>query len=437
MGELARKLPVGNFIRHYIEYAECFTDAAEDYHLAHGMVLMSAATNGLKIRPIPGGPWMGTNIYCMIYGVTTNSRKSYCMEIAKRVMNAAGKEWALPEQFSPEGLVETLAERSEASIMYQDEFTTILEGMLKQKYMAPLRGILLQLYKDRNLQRRLASQKKGAEGGDRTVEVKDAHLSLIGNVTPAIGANLKDSWIEDGFLNRMLIVLPNNREKVVKIDEIEEIGPDEINRLDGVKVELAGQLREISAVCKRLSKKRHNVFITREAMTEFGRLETYVLYVQKRMDDIEASILSRIVETSFKVAALVAASNLDYESNEAVIGEKEAAIAVEIMRLMVKNGRSFAEKLGGTEARKNMEKVERHLYSGPLERGELASKCRFSAQQMKETLADLSVQNRIRIELKEQGDGAKPISVISLRKPPLLVRPIREEKAPTQEEDSL
>lgn len=209
--------PIGNpdhFVSAYVRWAADQCDAALEYHEALAFALLATATRGVKARLIVAPQGVRSNMYYLLYGPSTSSRKSTAMRIARNFATARLPGpldgFFAPPDFTPGGLEAELQDRDGEEIactVFVDEFTKLFGKMQTQRYMDGLRHTMMTLYNQPDTSYRRAN--KGASNNkEDKVEIHNAHLTIVGNVTPAITKRVKATDIDDGFLARFSVVYP-------------------------------------------------------------------------------------------------------------------------------------------------------------------------------------------------------------------------------------
>jgi hypothetical protein len=206
--------PAEHFVSRLIRYAAERTDAAHEYHEAAALVGLAAATPGLRVRlgPYPRG--LPTNLYVLLIGESTRSRKSTSSEIAQDLHLRALPRHRLPDLVSPEGFTEELAAHpDDGTVWYLDEFGGLLDKLHHAKYLAGLREALLTLYggPERYRLQRHSKRIKGGATVEDADQVDRPHLSILGATTPAVFQILEPADVLSGLLPRFAIVMPGSK----------------------------------------------------------------------------------------------------------------------------------------------------------------------------------------------------------------------------------
>jgi len=202
--------PPGHFVADYIAYAAQRTDAAHEYHEAAALALLALATPGIRARLAPYPHGLPTNLYLLLIGDSTRSRKSTAISLATDIADAAIPRARVADAFSPEAFVEQLASRPRDSTLWApDEFGELLIKLRNAKYMAGLSGLLLTIYSGASYEVRRHSKRVKGGGTEQDFDrVEEPHLSILGATTPTIFEGLTESDVTNGLLPRFAIVMP-------------------------------------------------------------------------------------------------------------------------------------------------------------------------------------------------------------------------------------
>ena len=136
-------IPARGLLADYLAYASPMTAAPQQYHLFTGLVLLSALL-GNRVS-IPFGPQaLMPNLYVVLIGRSTFSRKTTSIAIAQRVLRHFEGTQVLPSEFSPEAFLEKLA-NAPAGLLVYPEFSRALAAF-RRDYMAGMVERLTELY---------------------------------------------------------------------------------------------------------------------------------------------------------------------------------------------------------------------------------------------------------------------------------------------------
>ena len=203
-----------HFIARYIAWAASQTDAPHEYHEAGALALLAAVTPNVRTFFPPWPTGLATNLYMLIVGGTTASRKSTSLGYATGLMRDVEASTVMPNRATPEALIEALAQRSRrGSLIIGDEFGASLEQMLgKSSYMSAAPGIILEAYGTRAY-RYTRKSKKNTEGVLKSDydEMIDPHLTLLTASTGSIFESISTREVQSGLLPRFAFIWPTSR----------------------------------------------------------------------------------------------------------------------------------------------------------------------------------------------------------------------------------
>src|SRR5262249_1949893 len=104
----ASAFPAEHFVSHFIAYAAQRTDAAHEYHEATALILLASATPNVRAPLAQYADGLPTNLYLIIIGDTTKSRKSTSKNIGRDLQHCVIPDSLLADQASPEAFIEQL-----------------------------------------------------------------------------------------------------------------------------------------------------------------------------------------------------------------------------------------------------------------------------------------------------------------------------------------
>jgi len=230
--EFKNYFPKEHFISQYIGCGTELSDAYPEYFLAGALNLLStAADRGIRIDLTPKAFY--TNLWFMLVGKSTVSRKTTAINLNSVIMNFAGLEDKLTaDDATPEAFIDELKDNAKASI-HKDEFGLFL-AKARRKYQSGIDALLSKLYDSPDhYKRRLRKE---------TIELKNVYISLLGGFVPEqIAQYALPEDIQSGFFPRMLFVFPE-RPKQRKKHRILTVGDEEKEKELG---DWLGQINEL------------------------------------------------------------------------------------------------------------------------------------------------------------------------------------------------
>lgn len=202
-----------HFVSQFIRYgAEC-VDSAHEYLETVALVCLAAATPRVRasLRQYPRG--LPTAFYAILIGDSTRSRKSTAAGLGLDLLTDVAPDCQLAEQASPEAFVEQLAARSnDSTLWYVDELGEALDKLHHAKYMAGLRGLLLQLYEGRPYRyKRTTKRTKQGQAVEDSLVIENPNLSVLGATTESIFEIVTGRDISSGFMARFAVIMPTGR----------------------------------------------------------------------------------------------------------------------------------------------------------------------------------------------------------------------------------
>lgn len=386
-----------HYLTRWIEYAGMRTDAAPEYHEAGALTLLSSATPNVRAQLAPYPKGLPTNLYVLVIGSSTISRKSTSQSFARDVQGSAIENSLCAEHFSPEGFVEQLALRpSDCTTVYVDEFGELLTKLHHAKYMAGLRGLLLTIYGGESYTYRRHS--KRIKGGD-TIEdfdhIEQPHLSILGATTPAIFDFLVEQDIISGLLPRFAIIMP---ERKPPRRPFYETG----SSVEEIRNELIAWIKRLHrwATCERAPEVKFQPNV-------LSRLDDYAAFLENecsnpQMHESSRAMLQRLTPMTVKLAMLVAAGHPGVADGPAklVVTLSDADAAIIVARRWQHDAMQFAARVGESDFERVLQRCLRIVRAKRLvRRGEIAKVAHVEAKKLddvRDTLLDreLVIVNR-------------------------------------------
>jgi hypothetical protein len=330
------------FVERYIEWAKSLGDAAPQYHQAGAFIALSSMLSGAVRLPTSFGV-IQPNLWFMILADTTLTRKTTAMDIAMDLVAEIDSDAVLATDGSLEGLMTGLQSRPRRpSVFLRDEFTGLLEMIVKRDYYAGMPELLTKLY-DGKMQKRLLRKE--------TVEIKDPCLIIFaGGIKSRMTQLLKVEHVSSGFMPRFIFITAES-----DVSRLRPLGPPTIrsqgNR-EAIRNELDDMLahytkpREIAVLDGRIKATKpaeFTAFLTEAAWGRYNRIEAALLEggLASARPEIMTPTFDRLSKSILKAAVLIAASRKlaegDIEVTEADIikatyyGEGWRTHVVEVM----------------------------------------------------------------------------------------------------------
>lgn len=186
-------LPANGFLRSYVEYACQRTDANAAYHLAGALSILTQTVPIDYCVPYASPLW--GNMFTMIVGDSSKSRKTASINIAQRLLREALPDVVGETPGSQEGLYESLRVQQRQLVIYGEwgEFLAKAE----EGYMLALKTAFTNLFDGIPIGRALAKNRQGM--------IHDPRLSLLcGVATDLLERHTESADWTGGFLSRFL-----------------------------------------------------------------------------------------------------------------------------------------------------------------------------------------------------------------------------------------
>lgn len=398
-------LPEDSFIRVYVESMKELTDAYPEYHLCASLSLLSLAVDkNVEIYTKPHVQY--TNLWCLLLGESTISRKTTALNLARDVLFYAGLEGRrIPEDFSPEALLDFLS-RTPHAIFLKDEFADFLAKM-KRSYAFGMDALFCALYSNPpSYVRKLRKE---------TFTIDDPYLCLLGATVPrSVLKMMKDEDIDTGFLPRFLIVMPERFKPRMRIDGLDP-------NTEQMKAKLGVWLKDIHEAL--LKSREWNDACVR-AIIEDEALEMYNTFCEEKeneffeLSDVDKSrwgaILGRLNENLLKIACLIRVSRkefLDQMKNKPVtfiVTKEDMECAIKLVNEIFMNySFKFMQFIESDAEHNIVEKLASIIKrEGAIERSVALKRSKLRARDFEDALNTLRMRQDI-FERQEETAGRK------------------------------
>lgn len=199
--------PSSGFLRDFCDYVEPITDAPQVYHPFAGLITMSAVV-GRNVTARFGPQKIVPNQFVCILGQSSLFRKSTMITIAQQLVDAVRPECVLPNEFTPEKLLDLL-QKTPVGFFAWKELTGYL-ARANRDYMGGAKEILMELYDCPDEYRR--------EIKTSSLRVERPAISIFSaSATAWLSEQLKGPDLRSGFLNRFCFVLAERKTKFLDI----------------------------------------------------------------------------------------------------------------------------------------------------------------------------------------------------------------------------
>jgi hypothetical protein len=223
----------GSFIDDYIAWASSKTDAAREYHVAAAFMILSTVFSDFG-HAVPKFGRLPLNLWFMVLGETTRSRKSTTRALGLKFIKALGDEesylYDLGSDFTPEALDNELLKRpNRSALLHRDEAQGWIQEMDKKAYMAGAKGKMTELYDGH------VSGKLRATGDQNRRGSVDVSLTLfMMGIASQVADYLTQDDFRSGFLTRFIYIEASPAPRSAKSDYLEQANIYEVKQGDEV-----------------------------------------------------------------------------------------------------------------------------------------------------------------------------------------------------------
>lgn len=209
---IIKKLPEGgSFVRHYVEYGMVRTDCNAAYHLSGALgILTQTAPDDLYVLH---GSKLYANMYLLVVGPSTNSRKSTSVKIAQELLEEALPDRVMAAPGSYQRLIDQICLTPRRLLTYE-EFATFL-STTERGYLMPMKAQLTSIYDGSPVSRELVDS--GAKKRPGPTTCKNPRLSLLAACAPNFLSRYAEAvdWT-DGFFARFLTIYATRAREMIR-----------------------------------------------------------------------------------------------------------------------------------------------------------------------------------------------------------------------------
>lgn len=386
-----------SFIEDYTEWAKSLGDAAWQYHQAGAFVVLSCLLSGSVRLPTSFGTLI-PNLWFMILADTTLTRKSTAMDLAMDLTLEIDNDCVLATDGSIEGLMTSLSMRpGRASIFLRDEFSGLLDAMIRKDYYAGMAETFTKLY-DGKFQKRILRKD--------IIEVRDPILIFFaGGIKSKVLSLVTHEQVSSGFIPRFVFIMAES-----DINRLKPLGPPTGESLAGRERILEYMQRihghytgtNMVKVGGRVSTapKRIEAHMVPEAWARYNQIEEAMLAVGLKADkaDLATPMMDRLSKSGLKMAMLLAASRKLVD--HVTIEMEDLLRAFYYIEQWRENSISVLSHLGMTQTERDIELIFQAIRRQPnVLRSKLMRDYHLTkrdADQILDTLDQRGLINRVR-----------------------------------------
>ena len=393
------------FIERYIKWASGLTDAASQYHQAGAIIALSSVLSSSVSLPVTYGTII-PNLWVMILGDTTVTRKTTAMSLTMELLEKVSDEFVLATDGSMEGLLGAMSTRpGRSSMFHRDEFSGLLEQIVKKDYMAGMAETLTKLY-DCKMQKRVL--KSG------TVEVKNPRLIIYaGGIRNSVTSILSNVHISSGFIPRFIFITASNEDSKRR-----PLGPpteEDIEARTRIQMELQNiyehynQTVDIVAPSGGIihEKVKFEATMTDDAWRRYNKLYDKMIDegLKGEDPDIAVAMNDRLSTSILKTALLIAASR-QYSTDGIIVETIDILRAAKYGEDWASYAKIICNNIGKGTTERKLDKIMNKINKSPdgIPKSTLMQHMHLSAQEAAFILETLKQRESIVIRKSGRGD---------------------------------
>jgi hypothetical protein len=348
------------FVNKYVDWAGKKTDGAVDYQVAGAFTILSSAFSEIGCAAPKYGK-MGLNLWFMLLGETTRSRKSTSRSLMLRMLTAyekyAGYQIDIGSNATGEALVKHLSGRDKmTSLFHRDEVQGLFKEFVTKTYMAAAADQYTELY-DGKVPVMLRST--GATNGAKAIQTERAETNFIMylmGITSKVAEILTIDYFRSGFLARFIYVVADAPERTRESEDLSQASEQEVMVRDDEMERLVRGLHEATLWWqKKGAPFPRPVFMETDALERFNRFKWEMgdyASGHPNEESIEPS-RQRLALSAWKISVLLAM----YERSEKV-QVRHVLIAIHYTESWFRNLVRMAGEISASEWQRDVDSLE-------------------------------------------------------------------------------
>lgn len=216
-----------SFIDEYRDWALSKTDAALPYQIASAFTVLSCVFSDIGYA-VPKYGKMGLNLWFMVLGETTLTRKSTSRNLMLRLVREfekfSGYQIDIGSDATPEGVTSILAERDgKTSLLHRDEVQGMFKDFMNKTYLASAAERYTELY-DGHVPVVIRSQK----GKSQTERATTNFIMYLMGIGSKVADVLTTEYFRSGFLARFIYVTAETPQRTKESEDIQQADEYEV-----------------------------------------------------------------------------------------------------------------------------------------------------------------------------------------------------------------
>jgi DNA-binding transcriptional ArsR family regulator len=394
------------FIDSYKDWACEVTDAIVEYHeLAAMMVLSSVVSNSVRLKASHG--IVVPNLWGLVLGDSTVTRKSTSMRMAMDLVSSMEKELILATDGSVEGLLTGLSNRpNRVSVFFRDEVSGLFNMINRRDYLNSMPEVLAHLYDVPQAYSRLLRKE--------TIRIESpAFIFFGGGITDRVYSCISEEWIESGFMPRFLVVTgdfnwfemrkfgpPTGTSEAKHAELAEHLADLYENYATEVTIKIGGE--------KMTMPPRIMAMPTEEAWERMGAIDLILSKAahESMVGNIAHPTFNRLTHSIIKMAVILAASRQtpDPKTNEITLTEDDVINAAWYGQKWGRHSVDLILRSGKAQREKDLDKVLSKIADNPgVQKSTVMQHLHLSKREADDQLGTLEERGLIRKERSGRG----------------------------------
>lgn len=387
-------------IDRYMEWATEATDAVPIFHELSAFIVLSTLLSSNIQMEVSWGTIV-PNIWALILGESTLTRKTTAMTLARNLIAHVDEEAEIASEGSVEGILQGLSLRpGQASMFYRDEVSGFFDAINKKDYLAGMTEVFTHLYDVPRIFRRLLKK-------DTITVERPIFIFYGGGIRDEVYSKLNPDNILSGFLPRFLIVQgetdmarlrPTSRfgtENINKKKKIYDEITDIYDRYQAVRpMRIAGQVIDRPATVE--------AELTDGAWIRYQQIETdfTLAAYNSSVANFALPTFERLSKSMLKMSLLLAASRQEPDDLKFTVTETDINNAAFYIRHYAEYSIDVIENVGKTAHTRMTDRVRQNIENSPgIQHSVIMRRTHLSKREMDtiiETLLDRREIRRVR-----------------------------------------
>lgn len=392
------------FINQYKDWASAATDAVEDYHELSAFILLSSVLAGYVRLETSYGE-MIPNLWGLILGDSTLTRKTTAMRMAMDLLNEIDNEVILASDGSAEGLLTGLATRpGRTSIYFKDEVSGFFDSINRKDYLAGMPETLTHLYDVPTVfTRRLRKEV--------IVVQRPVFIFFGGGIQERVYEVVREEYVLSGFIPRFLVVSGK-----ADMERLKMTGPS-----DPIGQTAKAQIREHLADLYENYRLRVDVkigtqttkiekpvdaYLTTDAWARYGEIEMQMVTEasESPLRMLALPTFERMSRSMLKMATLIAASRQKPVEGTIQVEVSDVLVAAYYIKRWGKHTIDLLYNCGRSVQEKTLQRIQAEIARNPgILRSRLMQTFRLQKRDMDDIMGTLIDRGLVRSDKMGRG----------------------------------